>query len=150
MTGVICWCVYSILEIYSLDRGRWVQPPHTLCNFGPSGTDAINVPGIVQDVRLHKRLPGWCCPVISFRVHNIMWRWGVPHSMFHLRGPTMSLVSTHPHSQAVMFFQHPKLFSLMVRSLKKKKAIALLHQVLFKYFKCKGILHSRHITWIQG
>ncbi len=72
--------------------------------FRPLGTDAISVPGIVQDVPLHKRFPCWCCPVISFLVHNIMWRCAVPHSMLHLRGLTMSRVSTHPHSQAVMFF----------------------------------------------
>lgn len=80
MTSAICRCVYSILGINSLDRGRWVLPPRSLCNFSPLGMDAISVPGTEQDVLLHKRFPCWCCPVISFRVHNIMWRCGVPHN----------------------------------------------------------------------
>lgn len=76
----------------------------SLCNFSPLRTDAINVPRIVWDVLLHKRFPCWCFPVIFLLVHNIMWRCGVPHNMLHLRGLTMSCVTTHPHKQAVMFF----------------------------------------------
>lgn len=123
MTCVICRCVYSILGIYSLDTRRWVLPPRSLHNFRPSGTYDISVPGIVQDVPLHKRFPYWGWPVISFLVHNIMWRCGVPHNMQCLRGLTMSRVSTHPPTQpSCDVLQHPKRFSLMVRSKKKKRA----------------------------
>lgn len=64
MTSVIWQYVYNILGMYSLDRGRGVLS--LLCNFNPLRTDVINVPGIVQDVLLHKRFPCWCCPIIFF------------------------------------------------------------------------------------
>lgn len=94
----LCYLTVCLLYTWNLFPGqrKMSLPPHSLCNFSPLGTDAINVPAIVQDVPLHKRFPCCCCPVISFLVHNIMW-------LLHLRGPTMSRVSTHPHNQAVMF-----------------------------------------------
>lgn len=63
--------------IYSLDRGRcllvlfaisvnWELMPSTLSC-------------IVQDVPLQRRFPCWCCPIISFLVHNFMWLRDVPH-----------------------------------------------------------------------
>lgn len=138
MICIVCHCVYTILVIYPLDKWRGVLPLLLLCNFGLLRTDAISVPGVVQDVPLHKRFPHWCRPVISFLAHNIMRRCGVPHNMFHLRGPTMSCVSIRPHSQAVMFFNTPKLFSLVVWS--ERMPFALLHQVLFEYSRCRDIL----------
>lgn len=109
VTRVICRCVYSRLRIYFLATGR-ALPPHSLCNFRQLGPDSIHLPGTVQDVPLHTRFPSWCRPVISFLVVNIMWRHGVPHNMLHLRGPKVSCVSTHPHSQAVMFFNTQSCF----------------------------------------
>lgn len=120
VTCVICRCVYSLLRIYSLGTGR-VLLPHSRCNFRPLRTDSIYVPGIVQDVPLHKRFPSWCWPVISFLVVNVMWRRGVPHNMLHLRGPKVSRVSAHPHSQAVMFSNTQSCFHWWCEVKKKKK-----------------------------
>lgn len=141
VTCVICRCVYSLFRIYSLGTGRSVLPPYSLSSVGLLGTDSINVPGIVQDVPLHKRFPSWCWPVIFFLVVNIMWRCGVPHNMLCLRGPKVSCVSAHPHSQAVVF-NTQSCFHWWCE-LKK------MHQVLFEYFKCKEILYWDTSTWVQ-
>lgn len=147
MTCVICQCVYSTLGDYSLST-RWAPSPLTLCSFGPLGTDAIDVPGVVRDVPLHKRFPSWCWPVISFLVINIMSRHHVPHNMLYRKGPKVSRVYTrdthtaHPHNQAAMFFNTQSCFHWWCEWKN-------LHQVLLEYFKCKDILNGDTSTWLQ-
>lgn len=58
--------------------------------------------------------------VIFILVCNIMWRYGVPHNMLHLRGLTMSRVSTH--TAKLWCFSTPKaVFTDGVKYKKKKK-----------------------------
>lgn len=80
-----------------------------------------------------------------FLVQNIMWRHGAPLNMLDLSGSTMSCVSTHPHRQAVIFFNTQSCFHCWCEV--KNKPFAILHQVLFEYFTRIQREEKQHINF---
>lgn len=128
-------------------QNRWGLPPHSLCCISPLGTDAINVPGFVQDVPLHERFPCWCCLVISSRVHNIIWLQWFP-TMCSIWEAQHCPVSQTTHTAKLWCSSTPK--AVATDGANYKEPFALPHQVLFEYFKRKEILYQGTFTWLQS